>query len=174
MKTKLLDDKEQKALSRIRAYLDSGRSLEEIRQAGWGDWIDLFLSRGIDLGFGQTIESPQEAVPSATEPPGRGTPKLNVSVRDRDVREVRRDTEMEPKIVVTHNIIAFIGKIAGLAIIVLGVSLSIWSAVELGELFNGGEKFRSFASDALLYFSFGGIMYLVAEVIDRVSGKKPE
>ena len=36
----MLDENEQDALSKIKAYLDAGQSIDAIRAAGWGSWID--------------------------------------------------------------------------------------------------------------------------------------
>lgn len=40
------DSGEQEALTTIRGYMDSGHSLEAIREAGWGDWLDYFEAHG--------------------------------------------------------------------------------------------------------------------------------
>ncbi len=52
-------DNEQNALSRIRDYLERGHSLEGIREAGWGTWLDYFEAKGIDVGTGPGPESSQ-------------------------------------------------------------------------------------------------------------------
>ena len=63
----LPDDKQQYALSEIRAYLDSGYSLDAIREAGWASWIDHLEAKGYNLRPGRVAVHPPD-----TEP----TPKL--------------------------------------------------------------------------------------------------
>ena len=51
------NESEQRALSKIKAYLDDGRSLDEIRRAGWGSWVDHLQAEGYDLRTGQLATS---------------------------------------------------------------------------------------------------------------------
>lgn len=57
------DKKERNALSKIKAHLDDGRSLAELRQAGWGSWIDQLEAKGYDLRTGRlALRPPEEAL----------------------------------------------------------------------------------------------------------------
>ena len=58
------DENEQNALTKIKAYLDTGRSLESLREAGWATWIDHLLGKGYNLRTGQL-----DLVPPDTQPP---------------------------------------------------------------------------------------------------------
>ena len=40
-------------LDKINAYIDAGHSLDAIRDAGWGSWIDRLEEKGVDLGTGE-------------------------------------------------------------------------------------------------------------------------
>ena len=67
-----------------------------------------------------------------------------------------------------------IGRIVGLAIIIIGFLLSIWLANDLGDFVSDEEKFRFFAQEALTWLAFGAITYLAAEILDNVSSKREE
>lgn len=67
--------------------------------------------------------------------------------------------------------IAMIGRWAGLGIIVVGVIFSIWGATDLGDFAGGDDKFRYFVTQSLSYIAFGGLVYLAAEILDRVQHK---
>ena len=153
------NDETRSALETITGYLDAGLSLDAIRTAGWGAWIDYFNERGVDLEAAPTISPPQSS-PDPAEPPSRELRNNREPAvqQDRPVSSGRR-----------VSVVAVVGNILGLAIIAAGVGLAIWNAVELGDLFTGSEKFRSFAGDALFYLAIGGIVYLTAEILDRVT-----
>ncbi len=55
---------EQTALEQIRKYLDAGHSVDAIRDAGWGEWIDHFDAKGVSLA-----DAPLDPVPPNTQPP---------------------------------------------------------------------------------------------------------
>ena len=58
------DENESNALAKIKGYLDSGHSLEEVRGAGWGSWIDHLEAIGYDVETARLrLEPPTEAVP---------------------------------------------------------------------------------------------------------------
>lgn len=67
--------------------------------------------------------------------------------------------------------IAQIGRIAGMAIIGVGVVMAIWGAVDLGDFAGGDDKFRYFVTQTLSWIAFGGVVYLAAEILDKVSAK---
>ena len=58
----MLNENEQDAVSKIKAYIDSGHSLDEIRQAGWAPWIDHLEAKGYDLRTGHLALRPPEQV----------------------------------------------------------------------------------------------------------------
>ncbi|MEX0786068.1 MAG: hypothetical protein WD939_05480 [Dehalococcoidia bacterium] len=64
-----------------------------------------------------------------------------------------------------------IGKAAGLAIIAIGFIMAIWGATDLGDFAGGDDKFRYFVTQTLSWVSFGGLVYLAAEILDRVKNK---
>ena len=57
------DEREQKALAQIKAYLDGGHEIDAIRQAGWSSWIDELKSKGYDLQTGKLALRPPEETP---------------------------------------------------------------------------------------------------------------
>lgn len=61
------EENEQNALSKIKAYLGAGHSLDEIRQAGWASWIDLLEAKGYDLRTGELALRPPDE-PTMPEP----------------------------------------------------------------------------------------------------------
>jgi hypothetical protein len=77
----------------------------------------------------------------------------------------RRDIAMQK-----YNI-AQIGRIVGLTIIVIGVVLSAWNAIDLGEFSDGDDKFRYFLTSVLSFVASGGLVYIAAEILDRVTAK---
>lgn len=48
-------DNEEKALARIQEFLREGRTLDEIRDAGWGGWLDHFEANQVDMGAGPHV-----------------------------------------------------------------------------------------------------------------------
>lgn len=50
-------DNEEKALARIQESLREGRTLDEIREAGWGEWLDHFEANLVDLGTGAHVRA---------------------------------------------------------------------------------------------------------------------
>lgn len=63
------DENEQNALSKIKAYLDAGHSLDAIRQAGWATWIDRLEAKGYDLQTGEmALRPPDEGAMPEPEP----------------------------------------------------------------------------------------------------------
>lgn len=71
----MLDENEQAALSKIKAYLDSGHSLDDIREVGWASWIDHLEAKGYEVRDGQLALRPPE-----DEPENRTQSALNLSV----------------------------------------------------------------------------------------------
>ena len=85
----MLDDDEETIRLKIEAYLRAGYSLADIRQAGWGQWIDLLKVKGCDLREYKLGLQPPETAPAPgrpsierTEPP----PALGVPT-DRNIKE---------------------------------------------------------------------------------------
>jgi len=66
---------------------------------------------------------------------------------------------------------AMIGKIAGLAIIGIGFIMAIWGAIDLGDFAGGDDKFRHFVTQTLSWLAFGGLVYLAAEILEKVTAK---
>lgn len=66
--------------------------------------------------------------------------------------------------------IAQIGRWVGLAIIVIGVLFSLWDITDLDGL-GGDNKFRILVEDTLQWIGVGGLVYLAAEILDRVQHK---
>jgi len=64
-----------------------------------------------------------------------------------------------------------IGRAAGLAIIGIGIIMAIWGAADLGSFAGGDDKFRYFVTQTLNWLTFGGLVYLAAEILDRVQAK---
>lgn len=62
------DENEQNALTKIKAYLDAGHSLDAIRQIGWASWIEHLEAKGYDLRTGQLALQPPEDVPPSAPP----------------------------------------------------------------------------------------------------------
>ena len=55
---------EARALTKIKAYLENGHSLDSVREAGWGDWIEHLESEGYELRTGRLkIEPPRMPPP---------------------------------------------------------------------------------------------------------------
>ena len=52
------DENEQDALSKIKVYLDAGHSIQAIREAGWGEWLDYFASKGVSLDGAPLVPPP--------------------------------------------------------------------------------------------------------------------
>lgn len=61
------DDSQQKALSQIKDFLQAGHSLDAIREAGWGKWIDHLEAEGYDLRIGEKVIPPPDAAPPAAD-----------------------------------------------------------------------------------------------------------
>lgn len=68
-------DGEQEKLAQIRKYLDAGHSIEAIGDAGWGEWIDYFASKGISLDDTQPLV--EEQAP-ADDPVAEAEPKFTM------------------------------------------------------------------------------------------------
>jgi len=66
--------------------------------------------------------------------------------------------------------IAMIGRWAGLAIIAIGIIFSIWNAADL-DFASGSEKFRYFVTQSLSWVASGGLLFLAAEILDRVRSR---
>lgn len=60
------DQKELDALSKIKAYIDSGHSLDDIREAGWASWIDHLEAKGYDPAAGRVALKPPHDPPPTT------------------------------------------------------------------------------------------------------------
>ena len=60
------NDREKEALSKIKAYLDDGRSMDEIREVGWELWIDDLKAKGYDLRTGRLALHPPKDAPGET------------------------------------------------------------------------------------------------------------
>ena len=61
------DENEQDALSKIKVYLDAGHSIQAIREAGWGEWLDYFASKGVSLDGAQLDPPPPDTQPPEAE-----------------------------------------------------------------------------------------------------------
>ena len=57
------DENQQDALKAIKANLDSGQSLSDIREAGWADWLEFLEAKGYDLRTGKLILIPPDDAP---------------------------------------------------------------------------------------------------------------
>lgn len=73
------NEAEQDALDRIKEYLDSGHSLDAIRQAGWATWIDHLERQGYDLRTGERALAP----PGTFTPPSGGPAPANAESQSR-------------------------------------------------------------------------------------------
>ena len=69
------------------------------------------------------------------------------------------------------NAITF-GRAAGFAIILLGVALSAWNAIDFDNIgISGGAtefRIRYFLQGALAYLGSGGLLIVAAEIADRL------
>ena len=70
----MLSDAEQDALTKLKAYLDAGHSLDDIREVGWASWIDHLEAKGFDVRTGRSaLRPPDTLIPSpltaSKEPP---------------------------------------------------------------------------------------------------------
>lgn len=63
------DEREQKALDQIKAYLDAGHEIDAIRQGGWSSWIDDLEAKGYDLQTGKLALRPPEGTLADMAPP---------------------------------------------------------------------------------------------------------
>lgn len=66
--------------------------------------------------------------------------------------------------------IAQLGRWIGLAIIVIGILFSLWDITDLDGL-GGDNKFRLLVESSLQWLGTGGLIYLAAEILDRVQHK---
>ncbi len=57
-------ESEERALARIKTFLDEGHSPDAIRNAGWSEWIDYLESRGYDLQTGRLRLEPPDTAPT--------------------------------------------------------------------------------------------------------------
>ena len=63
-----------------------------------------------------------------------------------------------------------IGRFAGLAIIVIGILFTLWDIADLDGL-GGDDKFRYLVENSLRWLGSGGLVFLAAEILDRVKNK---
>ena len=66
--------------------------------------------------------------------------------------------------------IAQLGRWLGLAIIAIGIVFTLWEVADL-DGFGGDDKFRLFVTSTLQWLGVGGLIYLAAEILDRVQPK---
>ena len=62
-----------------------------------------------------------------------------------------------------------LGRTMGVVIIVVGIILAAWFALDMGEFASGTDQFRAFAQQSLSWLAFGAITYLAAELLDSMS-----
>ncbi len=64
----MLDEREQDALFKIKAYLDAGHTYDSMCEAGWGPWIDHLEAKGYDLRTGYVaLRAPKLALKHGTK-----------------------------------------------------------------------------------------------------------
>ncbi len=69
--------------------------------------------------------------------------------------------------------VVLIGRLIGAAIIVVGISLSIWNTADYHV--GGAEQYlRIFASLVLGWLASGSLVYLAAEILDQVTLQRME
>lgn len=67
--------------------------------------------------------------------------------------------------------IAMIGKWIGLAIIGIGILFTLWDMADLPDGYGGDDKFRYLVENSLRWLASGGLVFLAAEILDRVKNK---
>jgi hypothetical protein len=186
----MTDANEQSALEKIREHLSTGYSMEEIRSAGWAEWIDYFENKGIDVAAAQAATMSAEPEPSSPpEPqptPGASavsdpSPVAAVTPQPAATSRAQADSSGAPRITTANEnvkrvedafnqdpqTIALIGKAVGVGVVVLGLILALWTAIDLGDFADTSDQIRSFLSDALSYTAFGSLVFLAAVIFER-------
>lgn len=64
-----------------------------------------------------------------------------------------------------------IGRMVGMAIVVVGVVLAIWAAAD-SDYLSGSERTRQFFRDVLYWGAIGTLTILAAEVVDRLGARR--
>lgn len=165
------DDGEQKALSRIREFLKAGRTLDEIRDAGWGEWLSYFEANQIEVerepessqseGARNTTDEPEHRVERA-----QGN-EISETTEEAEEEDFDDDGDAFDLVEERYGALATVStvlRILGWIILVGGILASVFFAF---GAFNtsaetGGDSFANFAAVSAI---FGVILSAVWGVI---------